>query len=106
MAESTNPKPSRAILVLGTPVQEDARGRMVQAIELLHHNLGSVIVALGSREEVGYMHQVSLEQGLFPEKLVVDGSSGTTIDNAYYGKKICRQLNLRPDVLVASQYQI
>lgn len=79
---------------------------MELAIGLLHHNLGNVIVALGNEEEAACMHQVLLEHGLLPGRVIVDGRSRTTVDNAYYGKKICLQLNLRPDILVVSQYQI
>ncbi len=105
VAGLTRLKPSRAILVLGTPAKEDLRGRMEQAIRLVH-SLGSVIIALGNEEEAGYMLRFSLEHGVAPENLIVDGRSRTTLDNAYFGKKICRQSNLRPDILVASQYQI
>ncbi len=106
VAGTTNLQPSRAILVLGTPAKEDLRGRMEQAIRLLHHNLGNVIVALGNEKEAVYMLQFSRELGIASEKLIVDGRSKTTVDNAYFGKKICRQLNLNSNILVASQYQI
>ncbi len=66
----------------------------------------SLIVVLGTREEARYMTEVALEQELPPRKLIVDGNSITTVDNAYFAKRICRRLNLTPDVLVTSQYQM
>ncbi len=79
---------------------------MARAIALLQRDPRSIIVALGNRGEADYMKNVALENGLPPSRLIADGNSRTTIDNAYYAKQICRRLDLRPNFLVTSQYQI
>ena len=79
---------------------------MARAIALLQRDPQSIILALGNRSEVAYMKHIALEHGLPSSRLVIDGNSKTTIDNAYYAKQICRRLALRPEFLVTSQYQI
>ncbi len=96
----------RAIFVLGTPVEQDARRRMARAIALLRRDPESIIVALGNRSEAAYMKNVALETGLPPSRLIVAENSKTTIDNGYFAKQICRRLDLRPELLVTSQYQV
>jgi len=106
VARSIDGQPRRAIFVLGTPVKEDAGGRVAWAVEMIRAGRESWIVVLGTGEEAGYMEGVALEHGLPARKLIVDGNSNSTVDNAYFAKRICRRLNLSPDVLVTSQYQM
>jgi uncharacterized SAM-binding protein YcdF (DUF218 family) len=79
---------------------------MARAIALLRRDPESIIVALGNRSEAAYMKNVALENGTPPNRIIVDGNSKTTIDNAYFAKQLCRQRGLRPDLLVTSQYQV
>ncbi len=79
---------------------------MARGIALLQRDPETVIVALGNRGEAAYMKKLALESGLPSNRLIVDGNSKTTIDNAYYAKQLCRQRALRPDFLVTSQYQV
>jgi DUF218 domain-containing protein len=96
---------ARAIIVLGTPVREDVRGRMTVAIALIRHNRGEVIIALGTPNEARQMKKTADKNRVFSNTLILDDNSRTTIDNAYFAKKICQRLNLVPSVLVTSQYQ-
>jgi uncharacterized SAM-binding protein YcdF (DUF218 family) len=96
---------ARAIIVLGTPVKDDVRGRMAMAISLLRRNQGEVIIALGNADEARQMKDFADKNRLSSSALILDDNSRTTIDNAYFAKKICQRLNLVPSVLVTSHYQ-
>ncbi|OLE75666.1 hypothetical protein AUG19_04930 [archaeon 13_1_20CM_2_54_9] len=104
ITDSRNRK--NATLVLGTPVEQDARQRMERAIALAKRYPDNIIVALGTHVETAYMKSAALENRFPPSRLVVDENSKTTVDNAYYAKQICQLLDLRPEFLVTSQYQL
>ncbi len=79
---------------------------MLRAMALAQTRPDLAIVVLGTREESNYMANVAVEGGFPPSKLIVDGNSKTTIDNAYFAKRISLQNKLKGGIIVTSQYQM
>ena len=81
-------------------------GRVKKALELLEAHPGGVMIVVGTEEEAAYMAQVAQQAGAPRDRLIADGRSKTTIDNAYYAKRLSDRLNIKDQFLVTSPYHI
>lgn len=95
-----------ACIVLGGGIGRITQSRVIEAAKLLESDTCERFIAVGSVEEAKYMARLASERGIPPEKLIVDGRSENTIDNAYYAKLVCLELGITDIILVTSSFHM
>jgi hypothetical protein len=106
MLESSGQSPKKAVVVLGTPIAEDTDLRIAKAVTFLNKCQDCIMLLVGTESEAGLMRRAALARGVDARIIVADGNSRTTIDNAYYAKRVCMSLRIKEVRLVTSKYHI
>jgi len=93
-----------AIVVLGGG--ELSEGRINEAIRLYNQGIAKYLIIVGGKDDYEKMYKKALRETKNINNIYFDGNSSSTIDNAYYAKKIIRKLNVRSILIVTSKFHV
>jgi len=93
-----------AIVVLGGG--ELSEGRINEAIRLYNQGIAKYLIIVGGKDDYEKMYEKALKETKNINNIYFDGNSSSTIDNAYYAKKIIRKLNVRSILIVTSKFHV
>jgi len=93
-----------AIVVLGGG--ELSEGRINEAIRLYNQGIAKYLIIVGGKGDYEKMYEKALKETKNINNIYFDGNSSSTIDNAFYAKKIIRKLNVRSILIVTSKFHV
>ncbi len=93
-----------AIVVLGGG--ELSEGRINEAIRLYNQGIAKYLIIVGGKDDYEKMYKKALKETKNINNIYFDDNSSSTIDNAYYAKKIIRKLNIRSILIVTSKFHV
>ena len=93
-----------AIVVLGGG--ELSEGRINEAIRLYKEGIAKYLIIVGGKDDYEKMYKKALKETKNIKNIYFDGNSSSTIDNAFYAKKIIRKLNTRSILIVTSKFHV
>jgi len=93
-----------AIVVLGGG--ELSEGRINKAISLYKQGIAKYLIIVGGKDDYEKMYKKALEETENIKNIYFDGNSSSTIDNAFYAKKIIKKLNVRSILIVTSKFHV
>ncbi|MGD0318244.1 MAG: YdcF family protein [Nitrososphaerales archaeon] len=97
--------PPRAIVVPGSVYSEDCIGRAVEGCRLQRASGDDYLVLVGTQREVAIMEEVALKESVPGDRIISNSESKTTIDNAYFARRLCMQLGENKVSIVTSTFQ-
>jgi uncharacterized SAM-binding protein YcdF (DUF218 family) len=85
---------------------ELSEGRINEAIRLYNQGIAKYLIIVGGKDDYEKMYKKALKETKNINNIYFDGNSSSTIDNAYYAKKIIRKLNVRSILIVTSKFHV
>jgi uncharacterized SAM-binding protein YcdF (DUF218 family) len=85
---------------------ELSEGRINEAIRLYNQGIAKYLIIVGGKDDYEKMYKKALKETKNINNIYFDGNSSSTIDNAFYAKKIIRKLNVRSILIVTSKFHI
>lgn len=95
-----------AVVVLGAGDNDITVGRVEKGIEMVKKGLAKVLVFVGGRIDGALAADLSKAHGLSNSQIYIDTNSKNTVDNAYYAKKILKELSAKKIALVTSEFHM
>jgi len=93
-----------AIVVLGGGKLSE--GRINEAIRLYRQGIAKYLIIVGGKDDYKKMYKKVLKETKNIKNIYFDGNSSSTIDNAFYAKKIIRKLNIKSILIVTSKFHV
>jgi uncharacterized SAM-binding protein YcdF (DUF218 family) len=85
---------------------ELSEGRINEAIRLYNQGIAKYLIIVGGKGDYEKMYEKALKETKNIKNIYFDGNSLSTIDNAFYAKKIIRKLNVRSILIVTSKFHV
>ncbi|QXJ32629.1 YdcF family protein [Saccharolobus shibatae] len=93
-----------AIIVLGGG--ELSEGRVNEAIRLYNQGIAKYLIIVGGSDDYEKMYKKALKEIKNIENIYFDGNSSSTIDNAFYAKRIIKKLNVKSILILTSKFHV
>ena len=68
--------------------------------------MAKYLIIVGGKDDYEKMYKKALKETKNIKNIYFDGNSSSTIDNAFYAKKIIRKLNIRSILIVTSKFHV